>query len=185
MDRPFDGDSGTGSDWTLATRALLDALSPLQRAWVEWRADRLTGAEAYRRAAGRDPGVGARNNSRQIAVKAGVREALAAALGERAAGARVEWDRLLGLVRAELDSAELAPAGDRQEYVERLTRLAARLERVLRSDAGTVRRSSPATPSERAPPPSDVGANPPAANMGCSLPPAPHPRPWWCWDPTC
>jgi hypothetical protein len=171
-----DGPS-VSSDWSPATRVLLDALSPLQRQWIEWRACGLSGAEAYRRAAGRDPGAGARNNARQLAARPAVRAALAAALGERGAEARTEWGRLLAVVRAELDAAEQTPAGDRQKCISRLGRMASRLERVLRATAGAV----PVASAERLPvatagrvtpaiPPGSGGSAAPTA-VPCSPPP--------------
>jgi len=82
-------------DWSPATATLLDDLSALQRAFVEWYTAGCSAAEAYRKASGRDPGPTARNNGAQLLNKPHVRVALAAALRDRNAGARCDREWLL------------------------------------------------------------------------------------------
>jgi hypothetical protein len=82
-------------DWSPETLALLDDLTPLQRAFVEWYASGCSAAAAYRKASGRDPGPTARNNGAQLLNKPHVRVAVAAALRDRNVGARCDREWML------------------------------------------------------------------------------------------
>jgi Terminase small subunit len=83
-------------DWSQETLDLLARLTPLERGFVEHYASGCNGAEAYRRASGREAGADT-DTSRQLAYKIKnrprVRAALQAALADRNVGARVdrEW----------------------------------------------------------------------------------------------
>src|SRR4029077_2369315 len=93
-------------DWTAETAALLDDLTPLQSAFVQWMATGRTAAEAYRLAAGRDPGPTARNNAAQLARKPHVRAALTAALRDRNVGARCDGEWVLQKLFAVVERCE-------------------------------------------------------------------------------
>jgi len=82
-------------DWSPETLALLEDLTPLQRAFIEWYVSGCSAAEAYRKASGRDPGPSARNNGAQLLNKPHVRTAVAAAMRDRNVGARYDREWLL------------------------------------------------------------------------------------------
>src|SRR5947209_11748801 len=92
-----------GPDWSAETLAVLDDLTPLRRSFVEWYVAGLCGAEAYRRASGRDPGAGARNNAAQLLRRADVRAAIAVATRDRNVGARRDREWMLEHLRATVE----------------------------------------------------------------------------------
>jgi hypothetical protein len=93
---------------------LLNGLTPLERATVEWKASGCTSAEAYRRASGRD-GPSVRQAGHQILARPRVAAALAAALGDRNVGARLDRQWLFQKLYATIAEAQdmHTPAGMR------------------------------------------------------------------------
>src|SRR5207245_11703668 len=79
-------------DWSEATLEKLAVLTPLEQAVVVWRVAGYSGAEAYRKATGRDS-ASARQSARQILCRPDVAAAVEAGLKNRNFAGRfdLEW----------------------------------------------------------------------------------------------
>src|SRR4051794_11343315 len=91
-------DSADVPDWSADTLACLTDLTPLERAFTEWYSTGLNAAEAYRKAVGRPPGKAgdaAAQMGYKLRNRPRVKVAIAAALGDRNVGARMDREWLL------------------------------------------------------------------------------------------
>jgi hypothetical protein len=116
--------------WSEPTVAKLNALTALQRSYVQWVAAGYSGAEAYRRASKRTGklGANARNNAVQIARNIKVREAIDVALMDTNLGARMERAWMLMVLREQIDVARASDDHRRAASIPRLIRLVAELQ---------------------------------------------------------
>jgi hypothetical protein len=92
--RPTPPSSGT-PDWSEPTLALLRALPPTERCFVEWYATGLNAAEAFRKATGKDS-TAARQLASRMRSRPRVKAAIDAALSDRNLGPRMDREYLLG-----------------------------------------------------------------------------------------
>lgn len=99
-------DAAAVPDWSEKTLALLERLTPLERAFVEWGATGMSAAEAYRKAAGSESGF-AKQSAYHIRHRPPVAAALHAALKDRNVGARCDREWKLAKLRGAIEACAL------------------------------------------------------------------------------
>jgi hypothetical protein len=128
-------------DWSAATLERLAALTPLEQAVVVWRVAGYSGAEAYRKATGRDS-ASARQSANQILRRPEVAAAVAAGLTDRNFAGRLDLEWLLQKLHWVIVSCQDAGSASHLNTLVNSIRLMARLQGELPGGRGGVRRRS-------------------------------------------
>lgn len=120
-------------EWSDETEQLLGALNSLERAFVEWSACGLSGAEAYRRARGITEYHGrgkdtAKQNAYSLTCRPRVQAALHAAMKDMNFEARMDRAWFLQRLEIAIAKCEASDRPDDQEVLARLIDTAARLK---------------------------------------------------------
>ncbi len=118
-----------GPEWSPETLDLLAALTPLERAWVEWFASCNNSIQAYRLATGRTDDEGmSRTNGAQIKRRPRVRAAVAAALKDRSAAPLMDRGYKLDVLQEEIEAARRSSDPRAKARLPKLIEVAAKLQ---------------------------------------------------------